>query len=84
MKTKQTTNIYQSRKGINLTDGYFLVKNPKTKIVAIISITQGVVSVHYVKSQMTVQQLIYMESIGQLDVFEALKMTESEKQSPKK
>lgn len=83
MKAKQTTRIYQSRRGINLTDGYFLVRNPNTKIVAIISITKEVVSVHYVKSQMSIQQLMHMESIGQLDVFEALKTTESEKLTPK-
>lgn len=83
MKSKENIKIYQSKKGVILTDGYFLVRNPNTKIVAIISIVQGVVSVHHVKSQMNIQQLIYMESMGQLEVFESLKMTESGKHPPK-
>lgn len=83
MKAKQTTSIYQSRRGITLTDGYFLVRNPNTKIVAIISITQGMVSIHNIKSQMNIQNLVNMESIGQLDVFGSLKLIEPEKPTPK-
>lgn len=79
MKAKQTINIHQSRRGITLTDGYFLVRNPHNKTVAIISILKDMVSIHHIKSQMGLQHLVNMDSAGYLDVFAALKTIEPQK-----
>lgn len=84
MKQKQAINLYQNRRGITFLDGYYLVRNPRTSVIAIISIAQGVVSVHDVKSQMTLQDLINRDSMGNLDVCQALKPIEPEKQKHKK
>lgn len=83
MKSKPILNIYQNRRGITFLDGYYLIRNPTNKAVAIISIAQGIVSVHEVKSQMSLQDLINRDTLGYLDVFEALKPMESDKQKPK-
>lgn len=83
MKSKQTF-IYQNKRGITFLDGYYLIRNPINKAVAIISIAQGIVSVHEVKSQMSLQDLINRDTLGYLDVFESLKPIESDKQKHKK
>lgn len=82
-KEKQTINIYQNKRGITLVDGYYLVRNPRTKAIAIISIAQDIASFHMVKEQMSLQDLISRDAIGYLDVFEALKPMESDKQKLK-
>lgn len=85
MKPKQPPlNIYQSRNGISLIDGYYLVRNPGAKTVAVISIAQGVVSVHSIKSQMSLQNLVNMDASGYLDIFGELKLIEPEKNKTKK
>lgn len=83
MKPKQTLNIYQNKRGITFLDGYYLIRNPRNKAIAIISIAQGIVSVHEVKSQMSLQDLINRDTLGYLDVFQSLKPMESDKQKQK-
>lgn len=80
MKQKNTPlNIYQTKRGITLLDGFFLVRNPRTQKINVVSISRGIVYIHDVTRQMALQTLINMDSLGQLDVFEALKQDVLEK-----
>lgn len=83
MKAKQPVNIYQSRKGITLTEGYFLARNPRTKLVSVISITGDTVLIHDITRQMPLQNFVNMDASGYLEVFDALKRTEIEKEKNK-
>lgn len=84
MATAQQQTIYQTKKGITLTDGLFLVRNPRTQRINVISISKGIVYIHDVTRQMNLQQLIWMDSVGQLEIFETLKLNELEKEKTKK
>lgn len=64
--------IYQSRKGIILTDGYFLAKNPRTGNVCVISVTGALVCIHEITKQMSLPDLVNMDAIGYLDIYEQL------------
>lgn len=76
--------IHQTKKGITLTDGFFLVRNPRTHLINVISISKGIVYIHDVTRQMPLQNLIWMDSVGQLEIFETLKLNELEKEKIKK
>lgn len=79
MKQKPPLNIYQNRNGINFIDGYYLVRNPKNRMIALLSIAQGIASIHEVKSQMSLQELIARDANGHFDVFDTLKLGSKEK-----
>lgn len=85
MKQKQPPiNIYQNRRGITFLDGFFLARNPKTQKIIVISISRGIVYIHDVFRQTTLQNLINMDAAGQLDIFDSLKLMQSEKNKNKK
>ena len=69
---KNPAIIYQSRTGINLKDGYYLAKNPRTHTVCVISITQGLVCIHEITKQMNLHNLVQLDSNGFLDIYEEL------------
>lgn len=68
--------IYQSRKGIILTDGYYLVKNPKTNVVSVISISNGTAFIHDARTPINLQDLVNMDSTGYLEIYDELKPVE--------
>lgn len=75
--------IYQSKKGINLVDGYYLTRNPHTKMVSFISIRKGVVYIHDITRQMGLADLVHYDSAGFLEVYDSLEQTEVLKQKKK-
>lgn len=66
-------NIHQSKKGINLTDGFYLARNPRTQHINVISISKGTVYIHDVTRKMHLDELVNLDSIGYLEVFESLR-----------
>ena len=77
--------IYQSKKGITLTEGYYLVRNPRTKVVSIISISKGMVHMHNIVGQpFNLEHLVHYDSTGQLEVYDSLQQTEVLKEKYKK
>lgn len=81
---KQPIQIYQSRKGITLIDGFYLARNPRTHLINVISVAKGRVYIHDIIRQMDLQSLIQMDAIGQIEIFETLKLMEVEKYKNKK
>lgn len=75
--------IYQSKKGITLVDGYYLTRNPRTKMVSFISISKGVAYIHDITRQMNLTDLVHYDSIGQLEVYDSLVQTEVLKEEKK-
>jgi len=79
------STIYQSRNGIILKDGYYLCKNPRTHIVSVISITKGLVCVHEITKQLSIQNLVQLDSTGFLDIYdELIQKSPKQKVKPKK
>lgn len=76
--------IYQTKKGITLKDGFYLVRNPKTQKINVISISNQTVYLHDVTRHMKLSDLIHYDTIGYFDIFETLQMTEKEKSKQKK
>lgn len=77
------TIIYQSRTGITLTDGYYLARNPRNRNVCVISIAQGLVCIHDITRQMNLPDLVQMDSIGYLDIYDQLEPVEQLKNKKK-
>ena len=75
--------IYQSKKGITLTEGFYLVRNPRTQAINVISISKGVVYIHDPTRQLPLTDLINLDSLGQLEVFEKFQLIEIEKNKKK-
>lgn len=80
---KKPIRIHQSKSGITLLDGFFLIKNPRTEKINVISIANGLVYIHDITRQMAVELLAHMDATGQVEVFNELKMTKTEKQKHK-
>lgn len=80
----QPKNIYVSRRGITLTDGFYLATNPRTGRIVIISIANGEVYLHDVTRKMNLNDLIYFDSTGYLDISGMLKLIEPKKDKTKK
>ena len=53
--------IHQSKKGITLVDGFYLVRNPRTQTKSVISITNDIVYVHDISRKMSLQDLINLQ-----------------------
>ena len=77
-------NIHTTQKGIILIDGFYLVKNPRTQKINVISINKNTVYIHDVTRQMTLQQLINLDATGYLEIFESLKLDELSKKKDEK
>lgn len=75
--------IYQSKKGITLTDGFYLVRNPRTQAINVISISKGIVYIHDPTRQFKLPDLINLDATGQLEVFEKFQLIEIEKEKKK-
>ena len=67
--------LHQSRKGITLTDGFFLALNPRTQKVNVISISGDIVYIHDITRKISLEQLVNMDRTNYLDIFESLKLT---------
>ena len=76
--------IHQSKKGITLVDGFYLVRNPRTQTKSVISITNDIVYVHDISRKMSLQDLINLDSIERIEVYGELKQVEDSKQKKKK
>lgn len=68
--------IYQSKKGITLVDGYYLTRNPRTKMVSFISISKGIAYIHDITRHMSLTDLVHYDSIGYLEIYDSLEQTE--------
>lgn len=84
MEKVNTKTIFQSRKGLTLTDGFFLARNPRTQAINVIAISKGVVYIHDITRKMNLQELVNLDSQGYLEIFETLKLNELEKKKHKK
>ena len=75
--------IYQSKKGITLTDGFYLVRNPRTQAINVISISKGIVYIHDVTRKLNFNELINFDANGQLEIFEKFELVEINKEKKK-
>lgn len=68
------TEFYQTRKGILMKEGFYLATNPRTGKVNVISVSGDEVYIHDVTRKTTLKQLVYLDSVGLLDIFAELKL----------
>ena len=74
-KSNHSKKIHQTKKGINLTNGFYLVLNPKTQKINVISISGEVVYIHDITRKITLEELVNLDRMGYLDIFDELILT---------